>query len=175
MKVVLIRHTSVDIIPGTCYGQTDVPLTDTFPAEAAIVRNAIPDIQFDVVCSSPLTRCRRLAEFCGYPEPLMDDRIKELNLGDCEMMMYDEIDDPNIKNWHTHFVETPIPGGESFRDIYNRVSSFLDSLKESGAKNVLIFAHGGVLACAKVYAGQTKLKNIFDELTPFGGMIEINV
>lgn len=175
MKVVLIRHTSVDIIPGTCYGQTDVPLTDTFPAEAAIVRNAIPDIRFDVVCSSPLTRCRRLAEFCGYPEPLMDDRIKELNLGDCEMMMYDEIDDPNIKNWHTHFVETPIPGGESFRDIYNRVSSFLDSLKESGAKNVLIFAHGGVLACAKVYAGQTKLKNIFDELTPFGGMIEINV
>ena len=140
-----------------------------------IQRNAIPDIQFDVVCSSPLTRCRRLAEFCGYPEPLMDDRIKELNLGDCEMMMYDEIDDPNIKNWHTHFVETPIPGGESFRDIYNRVSSFLDSLKESGAKNVLIFAHGGVLACAKVYAGQTKLKNIFDELTPFGGMIEINV
>ena len=175
MKVVLIRHTSVDIIPGTCYGQTDVPLTDTFPAEAAIVRNAIPDIRFDVVCSSPLTRCRRLAEFCGYPEPLMDDRIKELNFGDWEMMMYDEIDDPNIKNWHTHFVETPIPGGESFRDIYNRVSSFLDSLKESGAKNVLIFAHGGVLACAKVYAGQTKLKNIFDELTPFGGMIEINV
>ncbi|HOD68932.1 MAG TPA: alpha-ribazole phosphatase [Bacteroidaceae bacterium] len=175
MKVVLIRHTSVDVIPGTCYGQTDVPLTDTFPAEAAVVRNAIPDIRFDVVCSSPLTRCRRLAEFCGYPEPLMDDRIKELNFGDWEMMMYDEIDDPNIKNWHTHFVDTPIPGGESFRDIYNRVSSFLDSLKESGAKNVLIFAHGGVLACAQVYAGHTKLKNIFDGLIPFGGMIEINV
>ena len=106
MKVVLIRHTSVDVIPGTCYGQTDVPLTDTFPAEAAVVRNAIPDIRFDVVCSSPLTRCRRLAEFCGYPEPLMDDRIKELNFGDWEMMMYDEIDDPNIKNWHTHVVDT---------------------------------------------------------------------
>jgi broad specificity phosphatase PhoE len=106
---------------------------------------------------------------------LMDDRIKELNFGDWEMMMYDEIDDPNIKNWHTHFVDTPIPGGESFRDIYNRVSSFLDSLKESGAKNVLIFAHGGVLACAQVYAGHTKLKNIFDGLIPFGGMIEINV
>jgi alpha-ribazole phosphatase len=105
----------------------------------------------------------------------MDDRIKELNFGDWEMMMYDEIDDPNIKNWHTHFVDTPIPGGESFRDIYNRVSSFLDSLKESGAKNVLIFAHGGVLACAQVYAGHTKLKNIFDGLIPFGGMIEINV
>lgn len=175
MKVVLIRHTSVDVIPGTCYGQTDVPLTDTFPAEAAVVRNAIPDIRFDVVCSSPLTRCRRLAEFCGYPEPLMDDRIKELNFGDWEMMMYDEIDDPNIKNWHTHFVDTPIPGGESFRDIYNRVSSFLDSLKEGGAKNVLIFAHGGVLACAKVYAGQTELKDIFEGLIPFGGMIEINV
>ena len=26
MEVILIRHTSVDVPPGVCYGQTDVPL-----------------------------------------------------------------------------------------------------------------------------------------------------
>lgn len=29
MEVILIRHTSVDVPPGMCYGQTDVPLKPT--------------------------------------------------------------------------------------------------------------------------------------------------
>ena len=37
MKLTFIRHTSVDVPKGTCYGQTDVPLRDTFLQEAAEV------------------------------------------------------------------------------------------------------------------------------------------
>ncbi len=33
MEVILIRHTSVDVPPGVCYGQTDVPLKPTFEQE----------------------------------------------------------------------------------------------------------------------------------------------
>ena len=36
MEIILIRHTSVDVPKGTCYGQTDVPLKPTFEQEAAI-------------------------------------------------------------------------------------------------------------------------------------------
>ena len=35
MVVYLIRHTSVDVPQGVCYGQTDVPLKPTFEEEAA--------------------------------------------------------------------------------------------------------------------------------------------
>ena len=42
MKVLLIRHTSVNMPPGTCYGQTDVPLADTFGQEAVDVRRRPP-------------------------------------------------------------------------------------------------------------------------------------
>ena len=45
MEVILIRHTSVDVPPGVCYGQTDVPLKPTFEQEAARlddVANYIP-------------------------------------------------------------------------------------------------------------------------------------
>ena len=38
MNITFIRHTSVDVPPGVCYGQTDVPLRSTFPQEAANVR-----------------------------------------------------------------------------------------------------------------------------------------
>ena len=38
---------------------------------------------------SPLTRCVRLATFCGYPDGERDDRIKEINLvtGKCNALM----------------------------------------------------------------------------------------
>ena len=35
MEVILVRHTSVDVPKGTCYGQTDVPVAATFEVEAA--------------------------------------------------------------------------------------------------------------------------------------------
>ena len=35
MEVILIRHTSVDVPVGICYGQTDVPLKESFEEEAA--------------------------------------------------------------------------------------------------------------------------------------------
>lgn len=38
MEIVLIRHTSVDVPPGVCYGQTDVPLKPSFEQEAAVTK-----------------------------------------------------------------------------------------------------------------------------------------
>ena len=69
MEVILIRHTSVDVLPGVCYGQTDVPLKPTFEQEAAVTQeNLKAFLPFDHVYTSPLTRCVRLATYCGYPE-----------------------------------------------------------------------------------------------------------
>lgn len=175
MNVYLIRHTSPDVPKGTCYGQTDVPVAPTFREEAAATLAAIPDIKFDMVYSSPLTRARLLADYCGYPAPRLDNRLKELNFGRWEMLRYDEIDDPYIQEWYDNFVDAPIPGGESFREMYRRISDFMDELKQKEYDNVLIFAHGGVLACARVYAGLCDLRHAFENLIPFGGMIKIEL
>lgn len=54
MEVILIRHTSVDVPPGVCYGQTDVPLKPTFEAEAAVTaENLKAYLPFDHVYTSP--------------------------------------------------------------------------------------------------------------------------
>ena len=56
MEVILIRHTSVDVPPGMCYGQTDVPLKPTFETEAAVTaENLKAYLPFDHVYTSPLT------------------------------------------------------------------------------------------------------------------------
>lgn len=136
---------------------------------------AIPNIKFDMVYSSPLTRARLLADYCGYHATRLDNRLKELNFGRWEMQLFDRIDDEYIQNWYDNFVDAPIPDGESFREMYNRVANFFDELKTRDFENVLIFAHGGVLACARVYAGLCDLRHAFENLIPFGGMLTIEI
>ena len=99
MEVILIRHTSVDVPPGMCYGQTDVPLKPTFETEAAVTaENLKTYLPFDHVYTSPLTRCVRLATYCGYPDAERDKRIMEINFGDWEMKPFEQNEDPRCRN-----------------------------------------------------------------------------
>ena len=63
----------------------------------------------------------------------------------------------------------------SEEEIVNMKENFLDELKTRNFENVLIFAHGGVLACARVYAGLCDLRHAFENLIPFGGMLCIEI
>ena len=58
MEVCLIRHTKTAVIPGTCYGNSDVDVADSFLEEAGKVRESLKGERFDAVYSSPLQRCR---------------------------------------------------------------------------------------------------------------------
>ena len=175
MQVTLIRHTSVAVPKGTCYGFTDVPLSDTFEAEAAQTKERIKDLCFDHVYTSPLSRATRLADYCGYPCAERDDRLKEMNMGNWEMRLFDEITDAQLQRWYNDFLNQPTTGGESFRDLYARVAHFLDELRTRPYRQVAIFAHGGVLVCARVYAGIVPLEDGFKDLTPYGGSVTITI
>ena len=142
MEVILIRHTSVDVPPGVCYGQTDVPLKPTFEQEAAVTQeNLKAFLPFDHVYTSPLTRCVRLATYCGYPDAERDKRIMEINFGSWEMKPFDRNDE----------------------------------LKGRPYQRVAVFAHGGVLICAQIYAGIIKPEEAFSALTPYGGIVRITL
>ncbi len=176
MQVVLIRHTSVAVPRGTCYGQTDVPVSDTFEQEAEqTLRNLQPFMPLDAVYSSPLTRARKLAAYCGYPTPTVDARLMEMNMGQWEMQLYDEIQDPHLQAWYHDYMHLPTTGGEAFPDLRARVASFLDQLRQQEHERVAIFAHGGVLVAAGLYAGLYTEENAWNHLVPFGGLITIEL
>lgn len=169
MKIYMVRHTAVGVPQGTCYGQTNVPLKETFAEEAEIVKKNLENIDFDLVCSSPLSRCRKLAKYCGYGNVIeYHDCLKELHMGDWEMRMWDDLD---MTVWKDDWVNNPAPNGESFAQMYNRVASFFDKLKERDAENVLIFAHGGVISCARVYFGEADIKQTFDLMPQYGEVV----
>ena len=56
---------------------------------------------------------------------------------------------------------------------YQRVSNFLDELRGKPWRRVAVFAHGGVLVSAQVYAGLVTPEAAFAALPPFGGLIQI--
>jgi len=172
MKIYLIRHTAVDIPPGMCYGQTDVGLKESFEKEADVVKNNLKNTIPDVVFSSPLSRCTRLAKHCGFKKPLLDDRLKELNFGDWEKQQWDKMD---MSVWKTDWVNPPAPNGESFMDMYARVKSFFDELKKQKCDTVFVFAHGGVISCARVYFEKADIKNTFDIMPDYGEIVEFEL
>lgn len=175
MDVILIRHTSVDVPKGTCYGRTDVPVAPTFEQEAEVVKNNIGHLTFDKAFSSPLTRARKLAAYCGWPSAAVDERLKEINMGDWEMRPFDEIKDENLQRWYDDYMHVAATNGESFQMLYARVAEFLDELKTEQYRRVAIFAHGGVLICAGIYGGLFTEKDCFKHLAPFGGIEKITI
>lgn len=178
MEVICIRHTSVDVPPGTCYGWSDVGVASTFEEEAEQTKNALRAFgKPDAVFSSPLTRARLLAAHCGYQEPVIDERLKEMNMGEWEMRRYEEIEktDPSIRLWYDDYMNLAATGGESFPVLYARVSSFLDELRRQPYQQAMLFAHGGVLICAGVYANLFPKEDAFRHLVPFGGVQVIRI
>lgn len=177
MKIILVRHTRVAVPRGTCYGWTDVPVADTFEAEAAVTKkNLEPYGQMDAVFSSPLTRARKLAAYCGYPTPQTDDRLKEMNMGRWEMQRYDDIADPYLKAWYEDYLRLPTPDGESFMMQYERVAAFLEELRQKSYQQVAIFAHAGVLVAAGVFErmGRMGLMGLMGDMGRMGNMGDID-
>jgi len=176
MDVILIRHTRVAVPRGICYGQTDVPVAETFAEEAAKTRAALQAyVPFDKVYSSPLRRARLLAEYCGYADCETDPRLMELNMGEWEMRPYDTLTDDYARRWFDDYLHLPTPGGESFQDQRRRVESFLRDLSVQPYRRVAVFAHAGVLGCAAIYGGLYPESQAWDSVTDYGGLLRITL
>ena len=173
MKLYAIRHTSVAVKPGICYGQSDVKLAESFPEEKENVRQRIESIDFDVVYSSPLTRCKRLAEnlFVGK-QIIYDDRLKEMNFGDWELWSWDTIfKDSEGKGWMDNYQTYPTKNGESYPEMIQRVSAFLESLNLGETEIVAIIAHAGVIRILKHLIEDVSIAELFENFKPAYGSV----
>ena len=176
MELILVRHTTPDVPQGTCYGFSDVDVTEDFIAEASqTLANLKQYLPVDKAFTSPLQRARKLAEFCGFADAEQDARLKEMNMGDWEMQRYDQILDPKLQDWYKDYLHLPATGGEGFPALYKRVSGFLNELKTKSYSKVAIFAHGGPIVCAAVYAGVCTPENGFSIAPRYGGILTLTI
>ncbi len=176
MEIYLIRHTSVDIPTGICYGQSDVDVKSSFPEEASFVKLQIEGIAFDRVYTSPLTRARKLASFCGFPDAEPDSRLIEFNFGDWELQSYERLysEDSYFRAWINDYLHLRCPNGDNLMDQVARVRSFLISVNQEGHNKVCAFCHGGVLAIGRSICNGISLPDSFKNVPPYGSVMHLH-
>jgi alpha-ribazole phosphatase len=161
MELYLIRHTKPHVAKGICYGQTDLDVVDSFLDEAEVIRPHLP-ASLKAVYSSPLQRCRKLAEHLfDHPIQFHPD-LMELNCGEWEMQHWDEIDPQVLQPWMDDFVQVRIPMGESYVDLYERVVKQYEAITQE-ALPAAIVAHGGVIRSILSHVTQTPLIDSFKQ------------
>ncbi len=173
MEIYLVRHTAPDIAKGICYGQADIDVKETFLAEAEIISRYLPRT-IGAVYSSPLQRCKKLAGhlFGSHTIHLHDD-LKEINCGQWELKAWDDIPKEVIDPWMNDFVTVRIPGGESYEDLYQRVTNVFVQIRQQ-AVPVVIVAHGGVIRSILSYITNTPLQDSFTAFSlHYGCVIKI--
>jgi alpha-ribazole phosphatase len=161
MELLLIRHTAVEFPAGVsslCYGQTDVPLAASFEREAERVLNKLEPFTVHgaiSIVSSPLMRCKRLAErvagqhVAGHcsAKLTVDTRLQEMNFGAWEGSDWNTLPTDEVTAWMNDFVHTAPPGGESFQDLARRVVAAFNDLMHSAPPNttLVLVTHAGVI------------------------------
>jgi alpha-ribazole phosphatase len=159
MEIYLIRHTAVQAA-GICYGHYDVPLADTFAAEAAQLRLKLPPPPYRVF-SSPAKRCLALAEAITT-EITPDERLREMNFGAWENRLWNDLLPAETAPWMADYVTLAPPAGETFGAVQQRAAAFLTDLMAPAAEEpTLIFTHGGTIRALVCHCLEIPLRNAF--------------
>ena len=156
--IYLIRHGQTDWnVERKIQGQTDIPLNINGKQQAKEAAEEIANLKIDKIISSDLSRAKETAEIINKKvgaKITFDKRLREVNYGNYEGAQIDKFTD---EQWKI-FNETPEKiKGESRQQVYDRVKSFIDEIKDD--ENVLVVTHGGSLRMMLYYA---KNKATFD-------------
>ena len=152
MHLYVVRHGTTDNnVNHLVNGRNDIDLNEQGIKEAGRVSLALKDIKFDMVYCSPLLRAKHTMQIinCNNLPVTYDERIIERDAGVMTNRPESEID---FKIWNRLDIGVIYGGSESFKEVLNRVSSFIDELKKKHENDtVLVVAHAGVMKAMEIH------------------------
>lgn len=189
MHLYCVRHTAVSIDSDICYGQSDVPLNHTYKADLQKIFQSLPlsTVEFSGIYSSPSIRCKKLAfdlhelinkermESALLLDPIIDNRLMELNFGEWELRSWNDITGPKAEVWMNDWIHQRAGNGsgESLLDLIDRVRSFLDDLENmtcGDTEHILVSTHSGVIRALYILLNNTALEDYFIVKPVYGGL-----
>lgn len=153
MSLILLRHTKPQRAEGRCYGRTDLPLAEGFEQDVARLLEELPAVAR--ILTSPLSRCRRLADAIAEARGMtvtVDPGLIEMDFGRWEDTPWDDIPRAELDAWVADFDHARPHGGESVAELGARVNATLDAAVQ-GALPVLAVTHAGVIKAALTAKG----------------------
>ncbi len=161
-------------------GQLDVPLNEAGRAQARVLAERVArEEDVAALYASPLVRARETAEIVGATiglEPRLDDRLKEVDVGDWQERLKDDIARDEPEAWAAFRRAGPdfrFPGGESLREQQERVIAALVDITQRGELPALVVCHRGVVRCALAHTHRHGLATYHDWRVPNGELIRL--
>jgi len=171
MSIFLVRHSAPDIKPGIIYAASNVPVHEAeFKRVIPLLDAALPENA--LIVTSPLSRCRRLADFLsmggkGERTVILDPRFIERDLGRWTGKRWEDIPRAEALEFQNDFLDHwPPPmmtdngpvlrglnvhprlgAGESVRAMQMRVIEGFEAAWDiAEGRNLVIVSHAGPIA-----------------------------
>lgn len=168
--MIFLRHPTPDVPPGTCYGQTDLDIAEIGHEQIERAMETTPQIKR--ILASPALRCRKLAETLAARDQVkitFDPRLWEMHMGEFEGMLWNAIDRTVSEKWFEDPFNNRTPGGESFKDVQERVLLAL----EAADLETAVVCHAGVIRATQMaWEGKT-FREVFDSAPAYAEPIRI--
>jgi len=171
MSIICVRHTRPHIEDGTCYGCSDLDVVDSFEQEAQAVIQKLS--KPDVIISSPLQRCRKLAVRISeaFDRPFaIDPRLSEMDFGSWEGIAWNDVPRGELEAWAADFLNARPHGGESVAMLRRRVMEAYKHYNTAISVSHLWVCHAGVI---KAVMSRGDTADDFKTSVDFGGIIAL--
>lgn len=149
LEIMLIRHGETEWNKDRVFrGQMDMRMNATGIAQADATAEALKDVVFDAVYSSPLKRALVTARRIAKPHEItvrVDDGFSDMYFGSWQGLTEAQVEEryaPMLKKWNEAPARFRPPGGESIKKTWKRVNSQLrEVLFTHGTGTVVIVSH----------------------------------
>ncbi len=153
MKIILLRHGQTEWnILHRYQGHTDIPLNDTGREQAKrAAAYLLKNEEVQTIYCSDLSRTRETAEIVAAKLKLpvyTDMRLREASFGIWEGMTFSEVYErypQEFKKWYEDVWQYKMPEGETFTEVWERVSLATREIIERDSGTALLVTHGGVV------------------------------
>lgn len=152
-RLLLVRHGETKLNSSQRYwGRTDVALSTVGLGQAERLRDRLATEKIDITYSSDLKRAWLTAETIVSRHKMKIitcPELREIDFGQLEGLTFDQVSQlyPEVSRlWLERSPKLKYPGGESLRQLNDRVNNFMHRLEKHGEEEtILIVAHSGVL------------------------------
>lgn len=153
MKLYVIRHGNTESNVLNIYNgsQLDEDINQRGINQALEASRTIKDLDIDLIICSPLLRTMHTCDIVNVNNitVLYDKRIEERN---CGSLTNTKINEFYYTEYWNYYSNIKVDNLESVPDLFKRVHSFLDEIREKYKdKNILLVTHGGVARAIHFY------------------------
>ena len=146
-----VRHGETDDNAVRRFQMPEARLSDRGREQAhTVARELLETTHAEAIITSDYARAMEtatiIAEVVGL-DVVAEPALRERHFGDARGRLYSEVGEDVIAARRDPFAR--VPGGESWADVHDRVSAFLDALRAQRAQRELILVtHGGAMSIA---------------------------